>query len=236
MGLHRKFALLTEMKPDLAIVQECASPESIEPLLAGQRCTSSIWVGDNPRKGLGVFGLNGTLVEALPTDGPPIKYVLPLRVQGPAAFFLLAVWSFNNRGVPGRRMLPSPIQVAAERHRDILEQGRGIVVGDFNSSAIWDQRSKIGNFTSVAKYLEGLGLHSVYHRVSGEGYGQESQATHFWRDRAKNGHRYHIDYIFAPTTFVERTGQFSVGEFEKFCAGGISDHVPLIWDVELRQA
>jgi len=55
MAFHKKYKQLLALGPDIAIISECAAPE-----LLGQRApefapTSSIWIGGNRHKGLGVF-------------------------------------------------------------------------------------------------------------------------------------------------------------------------------------
>jgi exonuclease III len=39
---------------------------------------------------------------------------------------------------------------------------------------------------------------------------------------------YHIDYVFVPTTWFANMVSFEIGNFEEWCATGLSDHAPLI--------
>ena len=80
--------------------------------------------------------------------------------------------------------------------------------------------------------LEKMGLVSVYHEQRGERQGEETIPTIYWRDRKRDGPTYHIDYIFLPRSWLPAVNDFSIGSFDDWCATGLSDHVPLILDVD----
>jgi endonuclease/exonuclease/phosphatase family metal-dependent hydrolase len=102
-----------------------------------------------------------------------------------------------------------------------------VVAGDFNNSAIWDRPGNMNNMVAIDAALGELGLASAYHIAMNRSLGNEDHATLYWRDRKKNGYRYHIDYIYLPTSWFDRSVQFSIGEFDDFVANKLSDHVPL---------
>jgi exodeoxyribonuclease-3 len=81
--------------------------------------------------------------------------------------------------------------------------------------------------------LKKLGLVSVYHELRGEPQGGESMPTLYWRDRTKDGPTYHIDYIFLPAQLLTRVRELHVGTYEDWCGVGLSDHVPILVDVDL---
>lgn len=57
-GLHRKWEALVGLKPDVAVVAECARPEIIERKLGRSLdAQDTVWVGRQEQKGLGVFSL-----------------------------------------------------------------------------------------------------------------------------------------------------------------------------------
>lgn len=62
MALHRKWDALRSLGPDLAIVPECARKHAED--RSAQTSDLCEWVGENPHKGLGVFGFNGTSISA----------------------------------------------------------------------------------------------------------------------------------------------------------------------------
>ena len=74
---------------------------------------------------------------------------------------------------------------------------------------------------------------SAYHARTGEVNGEETEPTHCWRDRKKDGPTYHIDYIFLPESWLGAVSDLQVGTFEDWCGSGLSDHVPLVVDLAL---
>ncbi len=69
--------------------------------------------------------------------------------------------------------------------------------------------------------------------VYGISIGEELEPTHYWRDRTKHGPTYHIDYIFMPQGWVAAISEMSVGSFEDWSGKGLSDHVPLVIDIDV---
>ena len=60
MALHRKLAALLTLRPDVAVLSECASPERLaERLGAGALGCEPVWIGANRDKGLAVLAFNG---------------------------------------------------------------------------------------------------------------------------------------------------------------------------------
>jgi len=78
---------------------------------------------------------------------------------------------------------------------------------------------------------ESFGLVSAYHAIRGEAHGAESEPTLYWRDRTKDGPTYHIDYVFLPSHLVGRA-RIEIGSFETWCGAGLSDHVPVVVDLD----
>ena len=78
-----------------------------------------------------------------------------------------------------------------------------------------------------------MGLASAYHDNRGVAQGGESEPTHYWRDRTKDGPTYHIDYVFVPRQWLPRVRSVEVGGFEDWCGAGLSDHVPIVVDLDL---
>ena len=63
-------------------------------------------------------------------------------------------------------------------------------------------------------------------------HGAETVPTLYWRDRTKDGPTYHIDYVFLPSRWIGKA-RVDVGTFETWCGAGLSDHVPVIVDVDV---
>ena len=60
-----------------------------------------------------------------------------------------------------------------------MSDGYFITCGDFNSNAIWDKPKRNWNHSDVVRELSEIGIHSLYHEVTGEEQGEETQSTLF---------------------------------------------------------
>jgi hypothetical protein len=221
MALGRKAPSLLALHPDIAVVQEC-SKKSVDVL--STHGFSGLWFGANPNKGLAVFCGNGFALQAV---GKPFgKWVLPLRVQGAVNFNLLAVWACP----VGTKRADNYI---GEVHRCLVEhccwfaEAPVVAAGDFNSNVQWDANRPGRNHTEVVRLLEGHGLISAYHSHHREKQGVETCPTYyFYRHQDKP---FHIDYVFVPKSWQLRSVE--VGSFREW--GQLSDHVPVVVDVEV---
>jgi exodeoxyribonuclease-3 len=234
MALHRKLAALMALKPDIAVLSECASPERlIDRLGAGALDCEPVWIGANRDKGLAVLAFNGyraCLAHAVYRKS--LRLIAPVRVEGPTSFNLLAVWAQNFSDGIRRKRQPGPLRLALTRdYPAFLGEGPAIVAGDFNNNVFWDRPGYRINHAHTVALLERYGLVSAYHHARGEAQGAETEPTLYWRDRVKDGPTYHIDYIFLPRAWAAGLREMSVGRFADWCGAGFSDHVPLVIDV-----
>jgi exodeoxyribonuclease-3 len=234
MALDRKVEGLLALRPDIAVISECAEPTRLRARGAERWMESEpVWVGRNPHKGLAVFGFNGYAVCLCEPYHPSLRYIAPVHVSGAARFNLLAVWAQNASGGVMRKHQLGPLRRALTRYRAFMRDGTAIVAGDLNSNTIWDKPGwRINHSTKVRILDEGFGLVSAWHAVRGERHGEETVPTLYWRDRTKDGPTYHIDYVFLPSRLIERT-RIEIGSFEAWCGAGFSDHVPLVVDLDL---
>jgi exodeoxyribonuclease-3 len=238
MALHRKAAPLRALAPDVAVICECASPDTLRARGADWLECEPVWVGTNPHKGLAVFAFNGYAVRLAAPHWPSLRHIAPVHVTGPmggdaTGFNLLAVWAQNASGGTTRKRQPGPLRRALLRYRDFLTERPAVVAGDLNSNAIWDKPGwRINHMTKVER-LAALGLVSAYHALRGERHGAETTPTLYWRDRSKDGPTYHIDYVFLPEAWLPRVRDLQLGTFEAWCGRGLSDHVPIVVDVDL---
>lgn len=233
MALHRKIEPLLALRPDIAVISECAEPERLRRLSAIDWMESDpVWIGRHATKGLAIFAFNGYRTSLSPDYWSRLDYVAPIRVEGPLAFNLLAVWAQNAGGGVTRKYQLGPLRRGLSRYRDFLLEGPSVVAGDLNNNAIWDRPGWRINHMAKVKILRKLGLVSVYHERLGERQGEETTPTIYWRDRKRDGPTYHIDYIFLPRSWLPAVSDFSIGSYDEWCATGWSDHVPLVLDVE----
>jgi exodeoxyribonuclease-3 len=146
----------------------------------------------------------------------------------------LAVWAQNASAGGIRKHQLGPLRRGLTRYKSFLGERPAVIAGDLNSNTIWDKPGwRINHSTKVRILEESFGLVSAYHAIRSEAHGQESEPTLYWRDRTKDGPTYHIDYVFLPAAWIGKVSHLSVGAFETWCGAGLSDHVPVVVDVEV---
>ncbi|MFM9941504.1 MAG: hypothetical protein ACKVP7_18625 [Hyphomicrobiaceae bacterium] len=234
MALHRKVDALLALRPDIAVISECAEPIRLRARSASDWLEAEpVWVGDNLSKGLAVFAFNGYRVGLGNNYSARLRHIAPVIVDGPASFNLLAVWAQNASAGITRKRQPGPLRLALIRYKHFLSEGRSIIAGDWNSNAIWDKPGWRINHMTKVRVLDQMGLASAYHELRNEEHGREMIPTHYWRDRREDGPTYHIDFVFMPRPWLTRVTQFEVGRFNDWCGNGLSDHVPMVVDIDL---
>jgi exodeoxyribonuclease-3 len=233
MAFDRKFEALARLAPDIAVISECAEPER---LLARHRPFGlegdPVWTGRNPHKGLSVFAFNGYSIRLIEGFHETLRYVAPIRVSGPREFNLIAVWAQNASAGVTRKFQPGPLRRALSKYKDLLQHEDAILAGDLNNNVIWHRPGWRMNHGAAVAILRSYGLVSAYHELKGEEQGQESEPTLYWRDRKKDGPTYHIDYVFVPERWISCVREFAVGSYEEWCGAGLSDHVPVVVDID----
>jgi len=232
MALGRKFEALMRLRPDIAIISECASPHDLRHAGAPDRADhNSVWIGANRHKGLAVIAFNGFSASLAEPYHRTLRWIAPVRIGGPVELNLLAVWAQNWSAGITRKHQMGPLRRALGKYRDFLAERPAVVAGDFNSNLIWDKPGWRNNHMTNVETMRRLGLVSAYHALRGEAPGKEREPTLYWRDRRKDGPTYHIDYVFLPKHWIARVTELSIGRFEDWCGAGLSDHVPVVVEV-----
>jgi exodeoxyribonuclease-3 len=232
MALDRKIDVLLALKPDIAVVSECAEPDRLRFRRKPEWSESDpVWIGRNPNKGLAVFAFNGYAARISELYDPRLRYIAPVHISGPVACNLLAVWAQNASAGITRKRQAGPLRRALAKYRTFMSDRPGILAGDLNNNVIWDKPGWRNNHTTTVEILASLGLLSAYHELHREPQGGETVPTLYWRDRKKDGPTYHIDYVFLPDRWIEKVRDLRLGTFEDWCGAGLSDHVPIIVDV-----
>jgi exodeoxyribonuclease III len=232
MALHRKLDAALRLRPDVLIICECAEPRRLTASGIDGLSSDPVWIGHNVNKGLAVFAFNGYTARLADPFYPTLCHVAPIRVTGPVECSLLAVWAQNGSGGISRKHQLGPLRRALRKYRGFLAERPAIVAGDFNNNFFWHRPGwRINHINAVAD-LERMGLVSAYHHARGEAQGSELEPTLYWRDRKKDGPTYHIDYVFLPSQWLPRVREVSVGTFEDWCGLGLSDHVPILVDID----
>ena len=231
MAFHRKIDRILELKPDLAVIPECADPLVVARHYGSVPWASSDWIGQSHRKGLGAFSFGRYRVVRAAGFDAANELFLPLSVfkERVLQCNLLAVWAFGFRAkgvMKGRR---DATFAAVSYYTEFLKQRAAIVAGDFNNNPLWDSSSNPGkrsNFRVVANAIESCGLVSAYHEDRALPYGHEPDGTYFHQ---KGDSEYHIDYCFVPRGCDLRAVE--VGLREEWIKD--SDHAPLIVDLDV---
>jgi exodeoxyribonuclease-3 len=232
MALHKKFALLAALNPDIAIVAECAKPERVEMQLKSFTAEGVQWVGDSETKGLAVIAFGEYRLTVDHRHDPQRKHFLPVAVEGPNRFNLLAVWAFWHRVPKSNSAANGSLVDALDHYRAYLSESPSVVAGDFNNNVRWDKPNRKGHAHCVSE-LSDLGLHSAYHITRKVEQGTEPEPTLYWRNRKIDGPSYHIDYCFIPSAWRAKLAGVKVGDFDAWISS--SDHMPLIVDVNVNE-
>ena len=131
MALRLKFDRLLSLRPDVAVVQECADPDGAN----GWRpdCAAYDWIGFNPDKGLGIFTFGDLALTRHPGYSETYALYLPVMVSGWCRFNLLGLWAADPRKVPaGATNDPA---AALQHYRSFLSLGSGGRGGRFQPAA-----------------------------------------------------------------------------------------------------
>jgi exodeoxyribonuclease-3 len=233
MALHNKYQHLLDLAPDIAVIPECANLAVMQEKARRFLPTSSIWIGDNRHKGLGVFTFGAYRAGRSDISEASFPHIQPVRIDGPVQFNLLAVWACHAHA-NSYEARQGPLMRAMNTYRAFIEDGPTIVAGDFNDNVRWDKPRKLNNHGMNVDALTTFGLRSAYHQSRGVDQGQEAEPTIYWRNRKIDGPRYHIDYCFVPNYWIDDTLSVAVGHYQDWVGVGLSDHVPLVVDVNPR--
>ncbi len=226
---RNKAAHIVNYAPDIAVIQECESPERLARNRTGPQRVDPVWFGHIPFKGLAIFSYTGLKFGLYEGYDPSLQYCVPLRVHGTgrADFNLIAVWAqaHSNR----RLSYIGQVYQAVEHYADFMDEADTLVIGDFNSNKIWDHLPRVGNHSDVVERLAAHGLVSVYHEHYREAQGAETRPTYFqYRHKSIP---FHLDYCFVPAGWARRLTSLTVGSYDDW--SGLSDHCPIFVEFDL---
>ena len=181
-------------------------------------CDGELWLGSNPRNGVAVVTGSGVEAKVGPLEPTAPWSIVPLVVSGVVRLNVLMVWTRQEH-----KYLHG-LDLAITTYAAFLREAPCVVLGDFNANAIWDKPKRPTDFSRIARRLtDDFGLLSAYHACTGEPYGAESRATHyFWR---QSGRPFHIDYCFVPASWLPHL-RVEIPDFGPWAK--LSDHRPVI--------
>jgi len=224
-AFRKKYPLVADLAPDLAVIQECEHPERI-PWKFGRPPTAALWFGEKPTKGLGVFSWTDLTFQPLEEYDSSIRYCIPIRVIAPYQFQLIAVWAMQHKR--GLHSYGAQVYQAIGAYRQFILDADTVFMGDYNSSQRTTPEGRMGNHTAIAMNLHELWLISAYHHFFLERQGQEKRATYF-RGR-KLDRPAHLDYAYIPSRWLRRLAKVEVGDPNIWLAH--SDHCPIIVEIK----
>jgi len=229
MAFRKKYKNILTYKPDILVVPECEHPENFKDAFY----SDVVWIGNNNKKGLGVFSFNNIKISLHKSYCEEYKYILPIEViiNNKKSMNLIAIWAQNNKEDPKRRYIGN-VWCALNYYKDLLKESI-IIAGDFNWNVIWDNDKKYplyGTLTDLINLLTTYNIYSTYHSVPdtifsiNTTFGCEKDPTLFLLKKKEKS--YHIDYIFTSKNLISNLESCLVGKYKDWIS--LSDHMPVI--------
>jgi exonuclease III len=223
MAFRKKADFILNYKPDILIVPECEHPDKLKFPAGTPLPTGTLWFGTNQNKGLGIFSYSDFRFKVVDTHNAEFRMIIPIAVTGGEIdFTLYAIWANNPNDPDGQ--YTEQIRKAVEYYDEQLTNRQTILIGDFNSNAIWDRKYKSANHSNIVRRLEEKGIYSAYHLHHKQTQGEEKHPTlYMYRHNDKP---YHIDYCFVSQDFAGKIQSVEIGDYDYWMQ--YSDHVPLM--------
>ena len=237
--MRKKTKEIDALKADILVIQECENP-ALSTNEYKSWASDYLWVGTNKNKGLGIFPKNGNRIDqlhwngsfkinGLKTNSPSISWTteelelfLPCSVNG--KYTVLGVWTkgSDDQAFSYIGQFWKYLQI----HSSQIGNPDTLIIGDFNSNAIWDKKDRWWSHSDIMVELKDMEIESVYHFKNNEKQGQETTPTFFHRKNIQKA--YHIDYAFCSSNLLAQSN-VEFGKPEDWLT--ISDHVPLSLEI-----
>lgn len=210
---REKFKYILEANADIYIIQECENPEFYNDTEYKDFAINYIWQGENKNKGLGIFAKENISLNKNNWNSYCLKNFISVNINN--NFDLLGVWACK----------PYIEEYYIYQNINIGNyNNKTIIMGDFNSNKIWDNKHNKRDHTNVVNELKEKNLISAYHYIFNEEQGNEKQNTFYLYRHLDNG--YHIDHCFISK---ERIKEYKILFDEKWSE--YSNHIPIILEI-----
>ena len=223
MAFRKKAEFILVHQPDILIVPECENPDKLKFNPDVRQPTDFLWFGKNPNKGLGIFSYSNCRFSLQENYNPAFRTIVPVAFTGgDIDFILYAIWAYNPSDPDGCYV--EQVWKAIEHYDDSIANKQTMLIGDFNSNAIWDKKHRASNHSNVVKRLENKNIFSCYHLHHKQIQGKEQHPTlYMYRHKDKP---YHLDYCFVSEDLAEKISLVEIGDYDGW--KDHSDHVPVM--------
>ena len=211
---REKFQYIAEFDADIYIIQECENPIDYPSHSYFSFATNYLWTGERNCKGLGVFAKPSIHLQLNDWEKYCLRNFLSVNVNG--QFDLVAVWACR----------PYIEEYYIYQNINLLNYNDStVIMGDFNSNAIWDKKHDTRTHSAVVQQLQSIGLSSAYHLTHKEQQGEETKHTFYLYRHADKG--YHIDHCF---TSAKNIQHYQVCDSQNWLDK--SDRIPVILEYD----
>jgi len=225
MAFRKKYPKVLDLKPDLLVLQECENELKLKDHLSSLNYNQLIWYGKNPNKGVAVISFNEVNIALNENHNESVEYVVPLKLSiNDKEINLFAIWAMPHEESRARSYV-GQIWAAINYYSHLLDKD-SMLIGDFNSNAIWDHKRPVGNHTQVINFLNNKDIYSVYHQLTETDHGQESHPTLYLTKNIDKP--YHMDYCCVSKSLFSENTRVEIGEYDDWIK--FSDHMPVIID------
>ena len=231
MKFREEYKLIFPMNPDIIVIQECEDLKTINFDLFSNTPSDMYWIGDNPKKGLGVITFNDFKISLSEDYDNSYKYILPLEIsKNNISFNLIGVWTqMVGKKTKDHKNYIRQFKISLNHYDSFIKTNNTIILGDFNSNLIWENPYRIENdHKYVIEELEKKEIESSYHYFFSEKQGEETRPTFYYHHKKEKP--FHIDFCFLSKNLTERLSKVEIGKYENWIK--FSDHVPMIIDIQ----
>lgn len=208
--------MLKYPEADIFVIQECEDPYFYEDEDYKRLFINGFRIGSRS-KGLAVIARDGITLRRLCWHEVGDMSFAPVKVD--ESFTIVPIWTHGKY---------------VEEIHDFLDLNfskydeRTIMLGDYNSSVIFDKEHRKRSHTMLIERMAEIGHRPIYHFINEEKQGEESIPTLYFR--RKKAESFHIDHAFADHRFVRSMEIAPLNTHDSWLT--LSDHMPMKVEVD----